>query len=226
MFALQRRIAEFCKVKLPYHTASHKSLNLNSAPSPHPFISMKQGGKTALVTDNLEIPKIPAPQPTANTISCKLEFRGFMSDHLDFFSYFARYSAHALGLPCGETIHLPTKIKKWTINKGPFVHAKTKENFEQRTYRRMIEVHDANPKSLEDWIRYVETNLPDGVDLHITRFEWIQNMNQLEQAFAKAKEVVSGFESRDVGKDVPFHIAVEQKAAEFLKRFSENKLQM
>ncbi|KAJ3124709.1 Phosphoglucomutase-2 [Nowakowskiella sp. JEL0407] len=163
------------------------------------------------------IPKLPTPQPTHNNISCKLEFQGFMPDHLDFYAYFARYSAHALGLPCSPIIHLPTATKRWTIVKGPFVHAKSKENFEQKTHKRSVELFDANEDMREKWIEYVEKNLPDGVDLKIVRFDWVGE-GDVKSVIEKAKQEIKEFEeSGKKGANVPFHVKVEERAKEFLK---------
>ncbi|KAI8896756.1 hypothetical protein BC833DRAFT_596232 [Globomyces pollinis-pini] len=95
-----------------------------------------------------------------------------MPDHLDFVSYFARYSGQQMRMPTSEVIHLQTKVAKWHVNKGPFVHAKSKEVFERKTYRRLVQVFDTHPSTVSQWIKYVNENLPSGVDMQVERFEW------------------------------------------------------
>lgn len=38
-------------------------------------------------------------------------------------------------------IHLPTKIKKWTLIKSPFVYKTSKEQFEMRIYKSVIQFY-------------------------------------------------------------------------------------
>lgn len=61
-------------------------------------------------------------------------------------------------------ILLPTKIHKFTVNRSPFVHKKSRDQFEIRIYKRMIDIYDFNPKILE---ALKELFLPTGVDIEI-----------------------------------------------------------
>ncbi|KAJ3322110.1 mitochondrial 37S ribosomal protein rsm10 [Boothiomyces sp. JEL0866] len=124
-----------------------------------------------LKISDLQLKPIQPPPKTHNHLVCNMILSGYMPDHLDFVTYFARYSAHQMSLPTSEIIHLPTKIKKWTVMKGPFVHAKSKQVFERKTYKRLIQVFDSHPESLKEWIKYVNESLPAGIDLETERFE-------------------------------------------------------
>jgi ribosomal protein S10 len=76
-----------------------------------------------------------------------------MPDHVDFVAYFAQYAAHARDIPTSEkVIHLPTQTKKWHVTKGPFVHDKSKEIFEQKKYKRLVQAFDADPEVVRDWV--------------------------------------------------------------------------
>ncbi|KAL2920086.1 28S ribosomal protein S10, mitochondrial [Polyrhizophydium stewartii] len=123
-------------------------------------------------TKSLDVPPIAEPKRTHNQLVCNLELSGFMPDHLDFVAYFARHAAKALKMPTSDTIHLKTAINRWFTNKGPFVHAKTKEIFERKTYHRLIQAFDASPETITAWVKYVNESLPPGVDLKVERFEW------------------------------------------------------
>lgn len=61
-------------------------------------------------------------------------------------------------------ILLPTKIGKVTVNRSPFVNKKSRDQFEIRTHKRMIEIYDFNPKILG---ALKELSLPAGVDIEI-----------------------------------------------------------
>ena len=119
----------------------------------------------------LNLPEIAIPKPTHQHLVCNLILTGYMPDHLDFISYFASQSGYKMGLP-SHTIHLPSETKKWHVNKGPFVHAKTKEVFERQTHHRLIQVFDSNLKDVDVWVNYVNKNLPPGIDLKVTKWEW------------------------------------------------------
>jgi len=46
-------------------------------------------------------------------------------------------------------IPLPTKLKKFTVNRSPHVNAKSKEQFEMRTHVRLIEIIEPNSKTVD-----------------------------------------------------------------------------
>jgi small subunit ribosomal protein S10 len=58
-------------------------------------------------------------------------------------------------------IPLPTKNKKWTVNRSTFVHKNAREQFEMRTHTRLVDILDLNPAAVE---ALNALNLPAGVD--------------------------------------------------------------
>ena len=127
------------------------------------------------IPSNLDLKSIKLlkePKQTYQKLVCNLQLKGFMDDHLNFVSYFARYAANQIGIPTSKVIHLPDELKKYHVNKGPFVHAKTKEVFERRTFKRLIQAFDAHPDAINGWVEYVNGNLPFGINLSVTRFEY------------------------------------------------------
>ncbi|KAJ3275758.1 hypothetical protein HDV01_007225 [Terramyces sp. JEL0728] len=132
---------------------------------------IKSRKNTNVKVADLQLKPIPSPAKTHNHLVCNMTLSGFMPDHVDFVSYFARNLAHQYSMPTSEVIHLPTKIKKWTVMKGPFVHAKSKQVFERKTHKRLIQVFDSHPESLKEWISYVNENLPAGIDMETEKFE-------------------------------------------------------
>jgi ribosomal protein S10 len=155
----------------------------------------------------LEIPNIPQPERTANRLVCNMKFQGFMDDHLDFVAYFAMKTGHKMGMPTSDVIQIPAKIEKWYVNKGPFVHAKTKEVFERITYTRLIQVFDSHPDVVKEWIQYVNKNLPAGIHLKIEEFEWVE-MKFADKNAERKKTTQEQFEERVMG-----HVQ------EYLKKF-------
>ena len=61
-------------------------------------------------------------------------------------------------------IPLPTNIERFTVNRSPHVDKKSREQFEIRTHKRLIDVLDPNQKTISALMRL---NLPAGVDIEI-----------------------------------------------------------
>ena len=61
-------------------------------------------------------------------------------------------------------IPLPTEFKKYTVNRSTFVHKESREQFEMRIHKRLIDILNPAPKVLES---LKDLNLPAGVDIEI-----------------------------------------------------------
>lgn len=61
-------------------------------------------------------------------------------------------------------IPLPTEIKRYTVNRSTFVHKDSREQFELRVHKRLIDISNPNPKIIES---LSNLNLPVGVDIEI-----------------------------------------------------------
>ncbi|MDP5039162.1 MAG: 30S ribosomal protein S10 [Candidatus Gracilibacteria bacterium] len=61
-------------------------------------------------------------------------------------------------------IPLPTKIEKITLNRSTFVNKDAREQFEIRKHKRIIDIIEATPKTLE---LLQEINIPNGVGVEI-----------------------------------------------------------
>ncbi len=46
-------------------------------------------------------------------------------------------------------IPLPTRVEKYTVLRSPHVDKKSREQFEIRTHKRIIDIHDPNPRTVE-----------------------------------------------------------------------------
>ncbi len=68
----------------------------------------------------------------------------------------------------GAVIHgplpLPTKIRKFTVNKSFFVHKNARDQYEMRTHRRLIDLTETTFKTVES---LQGLSLPSGVDIEI-----------------------------------------------------------
>ncbi|MFA6354208.1 MAG: 30S ribosomal protein S10 [Candidatus Paceibacterota bacterium] len=61
-------------------------------------------------------------------------------------------------------IPLPTELKKYTVNRSTFVHKDSREQFELRIHKRLIDILNPNQKIIES---LSNLNLPAGVDIEI-----------------------------------------------------------
>ena len=61
-------------------------------------------------------------------------------------------------------IPLPTNIKKFTVLRSTFVHKDARDQYEIRTHKRLIDIYEPTPKTMET---LTNLNLPAGLDLEI-----------------------------------------------------------
>jgi len=70
-----------------------------------------------------------------------------------------RYGVEILG-----PVPLPTEIHKYTVNRSSFVHKDSREQFEMRVHKRLIDILTPNQKVID---ALMNLNLPAGVDIEI-----------------------------------------------------------
>lgn len=61
-------------------------------------------------------------------------------------------------------IPLPTKISRFTVNRSPHVDKKSREQFEMRTHKRLIDILEATPQTVDSLMKL---DLPAGVEVEI-----------------------------------------------------------
>ena len=70
-----------------------------------------------------------------------------------------RYEAPVVG-----PVPLPTEIKKYTVNRSPFVYKNSREQFEMRVHRRVIDIINPSSKIME---ALTNLSLPSGVSIDV-----------------------------------------------------------
>lgn len=70
-----------------------------------------------------------------------------------------RYDATIVG-----PVPLPTEIKKYTVNRSAFIYKNTREQFEIRVHKRLIDIINPNAKTVES---LTNLSLPSGVDIDV-----------------------------------------------------------
>ena len=61
-------------------------------------------------------------------------------------------------------VPLPTEKTKYTVNRSTFVHKDSREQFEMRVHKRLIDIYEPTPKTID---ALTNLNLPAGVDVEI-----------------------------------------------------------
>lgn len=68
----------------------------------------------------------------------------------------------------GASVHgptpLPTEKRKYTVNRSTFVHKDSREQYEMRTHKRLIDILEPTPKTIDS---LTSLSLPAGVDVEI-----------------------------------------------------------
>ena len=70
-----------------------------------------------------------------------------------------RYDAEIHG-----PVPLPTEIKKYTVNRSSFIDKNSREQFEMRVHKRLVDIINPNPKVIE---ALTNLSLPSGVNIDV-----------------------------------------------------------
>lgn len=73
-------------------------------------------------------------------------------------------TAERSGAKISGPIPLPVEIKKYTVNRSTFVHKDSREQYEMRIHKRLIDILEPTPKTIDE---LTNLNLPAGVDVEI-----------------------------------------------------------
>lgn len=103
---------------------------------------------------------------------CDLQLRSYSVRNVEFFSDFAIRAAYYLGLPVSGPVPLPRIVERWTVPRSNFVHKKSQENFERITLRRLIQVKDGNPQTVQAWLAFLRKYAFHGVGMKANMWEY------------------------------------------------------
>lgn len=73
-------------------------------------------------------------------------------------------TAERTGAAVAGPVPLPTRIEKFCVIRSPFVDKDSREQFEIRTHKRLIDILEPTSKTVDALMRL---NLPSGVDIEI-----------------------------------------------------------
>ncbi|MDD9916237.1 MAG: 30S ribosomal protein S10 [Rhodospirillaceae bacterium] len=73
-------------------------------------------------------------------------------------------TAKRTGAQVRGPIPLPTRIEKYTVLRGPHIDKKSREQFEIRTHKRLLDIIDPTPQTVD---ALMKLDLAAGVDVEI-----------------------------------------------------------
>ena len=73
-------------------------------------------------------------------------------------------TARRTGARVRGPIPLPTRIEKFTVNRSPHIDKKSREQFEMRTHKRLLDIVDPTPQTVD---ALMKLDLAAGIDVEI-----------------------------------------------------------
>ena len=156
---------------------------------------------------------LPPVLPRTHGIQvAQIKLYSHTAEPLERFSHFALHTAHSLDIPASRPASLPRTRSLYTVPKSPFVHKKAQENFESRTYKKVILLYDAHPRVVDMYLRYLTQNSIAGVGMKVKTHEFLElgvgkgEMEGVLKRFGQSgeEEVLKQVEGlkRDLGEDI------------------------
>ena len=149
--------------------------------------------------------------------SCDLQLRSFSTQPLEFFADFALRAAYYLGLPAYGPIPLPRITERWTVPKSNFIFKKAQENFERRTLRRLIQIKDGDPETVQLWLAYLRKHQYYGVGMKANVWEF-SKLGVGQEMMELPKEQLEQLESNWAHLGQTHSIGTVEKVEELLSR--------
>ncbi len=121
------------------------------APATKKVVAAKSGAKKAAVKK-------------ADTAKLRIRVRAYEHKILDssvrqILEAAARFDAEVQG-----PVPLPTEIRKYTVNRSAFVHKNSREQFEMRAHKRLLDIVNPSAKLVE---ALTNLSLPSGVNVEV-----------------------------------------------------------
>jgi small subunit ribosomal protein S10 len=107
------------------------------------------------------------------------------------------------------------------VPKSHFIFKKAQENFERRTYRRLIQIKDGNPETVQLWLAYLRKHQYYGIGMKANMWEFSELGvgKQMEALNEKVENLESAFSHLGQVKDIGTQAKVEELLAS--RKFKE-----
>ena len=126
--------------------------------------SKKKPATKKPVVNKDKVSKSASSKDAPSRVILRIRVRAYESKILDasvkqIMDTAVRYDAEIIG-----PVPLPTEIKKYTVNRASFIYKNTREQFEIRVHKRLIDIVNPNAKTVE---ALTNLSLPSGVDIDV-----------------------------------------------------------
>ena len=99
-----------------------------------------------------------------STERIRIRMEAFDHEVLDRTAHEIVDTAQRTGALVNGPIPLPTRIERFTVNRSPHVDKKSREQFEIRTHKRLLDIVDPTPQTVD---ALMKLDLAAGVDVEI-----------------------------------------------------------
>ena len=99
-----------------------------------------------------------------DTLKIRIRLKAFDHKLLDQSASEIAETARRTGATVAGPIPLPTKINKYPVLRSPFIDKKSREQFEIRTHKRLLDILEPNKQTLD---ALMKLDLSAGVDVEI-----------------------------------------------------------
>ena len=94
----------------------------------------------------------------------RIHLRAYDNKILDLSTEEIVNTAKRTGAQVRGPIPLPTKLERFTVLRSPHIDKKSREQFETRTHKRLIDIEEPTPQTIE---ALMKLDLASGVDVEI-----------------------------------------------------------
>ncbi len=98
------------------------------------------------------------------TQSIRITLKAFDHRILDTAASEIVHTAKRTGARVRGPVPLPNRIKRFTVIRSPHVDKRSQEQFEMRTHKRLMDIEDPTPQTID---ALMKLDLPSGVDVEI-----------------------------------------------------------
>ncbi len=110
---------------------------------------------------------------TSLTHVCQMNIKSFDLSTIELSVDKIKQIAKFMGInDVSGTVRLPTKIKKYTVLRSPFIFKKSREQFETRTHSRVLLLKNTDPILLNHFISFLHKNVPVGVSIQLKKYNY------------------------------------------------------
>ena len=167
---LPRAVCSFSPPMPPSKKAPPKAAKARPKAKPEPVKRAGKAGKAHASSPAVRVVmkegEAPAHRKAALPKTSLIRIRLSAFDHtvLDETAQKIIETAQRSGAVVHGPIPLPTRIRKFTVNRSTFVHKDARDQFEMRIHRRLIDLTETTFKTMES---LQGLSLPSGVDIEI-----------------------------------------------------------